>query len=305
MIIFAADTHPGRVREYNEDCYLSDPNAGLWLVADGVGGHTDGELASAITSEVTTETFRRTRDLVGAIHKAHAAVLEAIAEKNGASNMGSTIVAIAFNGMDYQIAWVGDSRAYLWNGDLRLLTRDQSYVEALIDKGAITPEQALHHPKRNVITQCIGITAKEGLKVDSLSGTLAAGECIVLCSDGLNDELDQTQLTAILARSSTPKNQVAALLQAALDAGGRDNITVLIVAAQPDSTPGNNDVSAPQNSAPVSSAPLSRADMTMVQTVPLFDTRQTGLLAAHRGKMALLATVVVVALVLATLLWAV
>ncbi len=305
MIIFAADTHRGRVREYNEDCYHADPNAGLWLVADGVGGHTDGELASAITSEVTTDTYRRTGNLVGAIQAAHAAVLEAIAERNGVSNMGSTIVAIAFKGMDYQIAWVGDSRAYLWNGALTLLTRDHSYVEALIDKGAITPEEALHHPKRNIITQCIGITAKEGLKVDSVSGTLAPGEQILLCSDGLNDELDQAKLAAILARSSTPDTQVAELMQTALDAGGRDNVTVLIVATQRDAAQSGNDVSTPQNNAAVSSTPLSRADMTIVQTTPVFDTGQTGLLAAHRGKVALLATVVVVALVIAALLWSV
>ncbi len=305
MIIFAADTHRGRVREYNEDCYHADPNAGLWLVADGVGGHTDGELASAITSEVTTNTFRRTGDLVGAIQAAHAAVLAAIAERHGVSNMGSTIVAIALQDLDYQIAWVGDSRAYLYNGDLTLLTRDHSYVEALIDKGAISQAEALHHPKRNVITQCIGITAKEGLKVDSVSGTLAHGERILLCSDGLNDELAHAQIATLLAQSNMPEHQVAALMQAALDAGGRDNVTVLIVAAQQDAAHSDSGVRAPQTSAAESSAPMSRADMTMVQTAPVLNTRQTGLLATNRGKIMLAAGIVVTALVIVALLWAV
>ncbi len=305
MIIFAADTHRGRVREYNEDCYHADPDTGLWLVADGVGGHTDGELASAITSQVTADTFQRTGDLVGAIQAAHTAVLTAIAERNGVSNMGSTIVAVALQDMAYQIAWVGDSRAYLFNGDLTLLTRDHSYVEALIDKGAITAEEALHHPKRNVITQCIGITATEGLKVDSVSGTLAPGERILLCSDGLNDELSRAQLAAILARSGAPDQQVAALMQAALDAGGRDNITVLIVVAPRDAAHRDQDASGPPERTATSSGPLPGADMTIVQTAPVFDTRQAGLLAAHRGKIALVASVVVIALAVVALLWAV
>ncbi len=305
MIIFAADTHRGRVREYNEDCYFADPDSGLWLVADGVGGHTDGELASAITSEVTADTFRRTGDLVGAIQAAHTAVVAAIAERNGASNMGSTIVAVALKGMDYHVAWVGDSRAYLFNGDLRLLTRDHSYVEALIDKGAITAQEALHHPKRNVITQCIGITAQAGLKVDSVSGTLNPGERILLCSDGLNDELSSAQLAALLARSDAPDQQVAELMQAALDAGGRDNITVLIVVAPQDTAQSKEHASGPPERTAVSSAPLSKVDMTIVQTAPEFDTRQTGLLATHRGKIALATGIMVAAMVVAALLWAV
>lgn len=311
MMIFAADTHRGCVREYNEDCYHADPEIGLWLVADGVGGHADGELASAITSAVTTSTFRRTRDLVEAIKAAHEAVLQAIEARNGTSNMGSTIVAIAFDDMDYRIAWVGDSRAYLWNGDLHLLTRDHSYVEALIDKGAITPEQALHHPKRNVITRCIGITAKDGLRVDTVTGTLAPGQRILLCSDGLNDELSQAQLAAVLGQPHAPDSQVAELLQAALDAGGRDNITVLIVEAKHDGAHSSADNRYPQSNryphsnstgAGSSSTPSAGVDMTIVQTAPAVSARRSGLLAAHGWKIGLLSVVLALAIAAVALL---
>lgn len=301
-MIFAADTHRGCVREYNEDCYHADPETGLWLVADGVGGHTDGELASAITSEVTTATFRRTGDLVAAIKAAHEAVLQAIKERDGASNMGSTIVAIAFDEMDYRVAWVGDSRAYLWDGDLQLLTRDHSYVEALIEKGAITPEEALRHPKRNVITQCIGVTSEDGLKVGTVTGTLAPGQRILLCSDGLNDELGQSQLASVLAQPDSPDNQVAELLQAALDAGGNDNITVLIIEAGNDKALSSGNSSAPRKGTLGSTSSPSGVDMTMVQTAPLVSASPPGLLASHGWKIGLLGVALVLAIATIALL---
>lgn len=303
MIIFAADTHRGCVREYNEDCYQADPETGLWLVADGVGGHTDGELASAITSAVTMDTFRHTHDLVGAINSAHSAVLDAIEERNGASNMGSTIVAIALDGMDYQIAWVGDSRAYLWNGDLKLLTRDHSYVEALIEKGALTPAEALHHPKRNIITQCIGITPKEGLKVGTVTGTLAPGQRILLCSDGLNDELDQAQIAAVFAQPHSPENQVAELLQTTLDAGGRDNITILILEAKLNAQHSDVDTKpAPRKEPSAPAQTLSGVDMTMVQTAPIVAVSTQSFVTTRSWKIGLLILALVVVMVTVALL---
>lgn len=232
MINFAADTHRGCIREHNEDCYRADPAAGLWLVADGVGGHTNGEIASAITSDTTHDTYVQTGDLVASVKASHQAVLDAIQERDNVSNMGSTIVALALKGMDYQIAWVGDSRAYLWDGELKLLTRDHSYVEALIDKGMITPEEALRHPKRNIITQSIGISPQSDLKVDVVSGTLLPDQKILLCSDGLNDEVSPPKLAKLFGQPLPPEPQVAELIKAALAAGGRDNVTVLVLAPE-------------------------------------------------------------------------
>lgn len=232
MVAYAAETHRGLVRSINEDCYDADPEIGLWLVADGVGGHAGGEIASELTRATIMDVFRRTGDLCAAIEAAHAAVLDAIRRGEGKANMGSTVVALALRGNAYQIAWVGDSRAYLWDGRLSLLTRDHSLVEALLAKGVITQDEAFTHPKRNIITQSIGVTADHEFKVDSISGVLRPGQRLLLCSDGLNDEIREREIAERLAETSSLKEQVASLLHGALAAGGRDNVTVVIVDPQ-------------------------------------------------------------------------
>jgi protein phosphatase len=230
MTSYAADTHTGNRRKLNEDCYEADAELGLWLVADGVGGHDSGEVASELTRATVKLVYSESGDLVNAIEAAHAAVLSAIERKEGGLNMGSTIVATAFDGPDYQIAWVGDSRAYLWDGqNLNLLTRDHSMVETLVAKGAITREEAHKHPKRNVITQSIGVSPESGIKVDTTSGSLNAGERLLLCSDGLNDELRDSAIAEIMAQNITVEEQTKYLIEGALNSGGRDNITVVII----------------------------------------------------------------------------
>ena len=229
MIKYAAETHRGSVRKLNEDCYEAAPELGLWLVADGVGGHASGDVASEITRATIKSVYRNTGNLVNAIECAHEAVLGAIARKQGGPNMGSTVVAVELDKRDYQIAWVGDSRAYQWDGTLRLLTTDHSFVEALVAKGVITREEAFKHPKRNIITQSIGVSTERDLKVDVISGTLSKGQKLLLCSDGLNDELNDDAITNILAQYISPKEQVNHLLKGALERGGRDNITIIII----------------------------------------------------------------------------
>lgn len=229
MVAYAAETHCGLVRSLNEDCYEADPDVGLWLVADGVGGHAGGEIASELTRATIKEVFHRTGDLRAAIEAAHAAVLDAIRRGEGSSNMGSTVVALALRGRDYEIAWVGDSRAYLWDGRLTLLTRDHSLVETLLAKGIINADQAFNHPKRNIITQSIGVTPDHALRVDSISGVLRSGQRLLLCSDGLNDEIREREIAERLAAASSLQEQVASLLQGSLTAGGRDNVTLIIV----------------------------------------------------------------------------
>jgi protein phosphatase len=229
MVSYAADTHRGNVRKLNEDCYDADPELGLWLVADGVGGHASGDVASQLTRATIRSAYLESGDLVSAIESAHSEVLDAIARKEGGSNMGSTVVAAILKQRNYQIAWVGDSRAYAWNGTLRLLSKDHSFVEALVAKGVITRDEAFNHPKRNVITQSIGVSADDGLQVDTISGVLAKGEKLLLCSDGLNDELTDAAIANILSQYVSPKEQVHQLMQGALDNGGRDNITIIVI----------------------------------------------------------------------------
>lgn len=228
----SATTHVGRKRDNNEDSYLSLPEQGLWLVADGMGGHDAGEVASAIVRE--TLQAQAVEPLPQAIQAAHRAVLEAAHQGRGAPGMGSTAVALRSDERDYEVAWVGDSRAYLWTpaeqgGELRRLTTDHSYVQRLLATGAIGEDQVRDHPARNIITQCLGSHEADPVEVESIRGRWRPGQWILLCSDGLTDELDDEALAEHLSQSRSPRGAVNRLLRAALDAGGRDNITLALI----------------------------------------------------------------------------
>ena len=194
---FGAATDIGKVRRINEDNFFADPELGLWLIADGMGGHADGDVASAIATRVIEEAVRRGDSLEAAIQQAHLAILKSIEEGAGKSGMGTTVVAMLLVGDHYQLAWVGDSRAYLWHesqGDqggvqLSQISKDQSLVQVLVDIGQITQQQASSHPKKNIITQYVGQPDKERLQVDSTEVALEPGQKILLCSDGLSDEV--------------------------------------------------------------------------------------------------------------------
>jgi protein phosphatase len=144
--------------------------------------------------------------------------------------MGSTVIALQLEGADYEIAWVGDSRAYLWDGSLKQLSRDHSYVESLLANGAISYEELAHHPSRHLITQAVG-AGEAPLQIDTLRGCLARGQQMLLCSDGLVDELSDGRIAEILREAGEPQTVVDKLVAEALAAGGRDNITVVLVSA--------------------------------------------------------------------------
>ncbi|RLQ22397.1 serine/threonine-protein phosphatase [Seongchinamella sediminis] len=239
MRAFSADSHPGHRRSHNEDCYRANPELGLWLVADGVGGHSNGEVAAAIVRDTLDRDVARGSSLIEAIHHSHSSILQEIAGRAG-SNMGSTVVALQLNGDDYEIAWVGDSRAYLFDGSsLKQVTRDHNPVSEMLARGAITPEQAANHPERNVLSQSLGVADSITVAPDRIRGTLNAGEQVLLCSDGLSDELADEDISRLMAEADDPQAQVAKLIEAALAAGGRDNITVIVVGekAQPGQAP--------------------------------------------------------------------
>ncbi|MFK7828579.1 MAG: PP2C family serine/threonine-protein phosphatase [Congregibacter sp.] len=231
MILFAARTHPGLRREKNEDNYAADAELGLWVVADGVGGHSNGEVASAIACEIIRNDVEDGKTLCNAIEHAHKSVLHEIAKRDAASNMGTTVVAMRMHQDEYEVAWVGDSRAYLYDGKLRQLTRDHSAVNDLLDSGAITPEQAKGHPQRHALSRSLGVSDTNASAVSSITGTLRSGAQVLLCSDGLTDELNDAAIENELALNDSPEAQAEALLGAALAKGGRDNLTILVVGA--------------------------------------------------------------------------
>ncbi len=225
MITIVGATDPG-CREHNEDCYAAESLLGLGLVADGMGGYACGEVASAIVRDTILEAARNNERPIDAIVRAHAAVREAVAADKKKTGMGSTAIALKTQGYDYEISWVGDSRAYLWDpgaaggGELKQITRDHSYVESLLANGAISHQESLNHPNKNLITQAVGAAANSGLEIDVITGRLAAGQQLLLCSDGLVDMVGDPDIAATLASAANPEHALHLLIDAALQGGG-------------------------------------------------------------------------------------
>ncbi|MDA9981939.1 protein phosphatase 2C domain-containing protein [Gammaproteobacteria bacterium] len=234
---YGATTDTGAVRKENEDTYLASPESGLWLVADGMGGHNCGDVASAITRNTVAERFAAGGKLAGAIQLAHHNILDESKIRRNSSQMGSTIVAVVVDGVDYEVAWVGDSRAYLWDGQLMQITQDHSYVRSLVDSGTITPEEALTHPSKHLLIRCLGIDDDgRPLQVEIRNGRFSRGQEILLCSDGLTGELGDEEIEKIIAEKASAQERADRLVKAAVDNGGKDNVTVILVSA-PDCAP--------------------------------------------------------------------
>ncbi|WP_375739092.1 PP2C family protein-serine/threonine phosphatase [Pseudomonas boanensis] len=230
FLVYAAQSVPGRVREHNEDAVLCAPGLGLWAIADGMGGHQRGEVASALAIETLQQATAQGSELEVAVQAAHQAILDsAAAGQDGRRGMGSTLVAVKFAGAAFELAWVGDSRAYRVGADsISPLTRDHSWVQAMVDAGQMTREEARSHPRRNVITQCLG-QEQQALEVGLLRSTLAPGELLLLCSDGLTGELDDGVIQQLCASAVTLDELVVQLVEQACQAGGRDNISCIVL----------------------------------------------------------------------------
>lgn len=230
MIEFGHSSHVGLRREHNEDTYYADAELGLWLVADGMGGHEHGEVASALARDTVVHEITAGVPLAQAVQRADEEIIHHSSKKAEALPMGTTIAAIRMRESEYEICWVGDSRVYMWNGELKQLSQDHSYVQELIQQGAITHEQARTHPHRNVVTQALGVTDPQSLRVETLRGTLQPGMQILLCSDGLTEEVDDADIAVILARQDLSAQEcVDHLILAALAGGGSDNVTVILI----------------------------------------------------------------------------
>jgi len=228
----AGVTHAGKVRANNEDAFLARPGQRLWTVADGMGGHDDGEwasqciverLAAAELGEGFDADVTRVAD---AIHAANAAIH---AECEAADKrMGSTVVALLIEGPRFAVFWVGDSRVYLMrDGQIVRLTKDHSQVQAMVDAGQLTLEEAAAHPMSNVITRAVGVA--EELELDAILDEAEPGDVFVLCSDGLTDVAADADIAATLA-GKPPEMAAQALLDLTLDRGAPDNVSIVVVA---------------------------------------------------------------------------
>ncbi|MEP6898916.1 MAG: protein phosphatase 2C domain-containing protein [Rhodanobacter sp.] len=230
MIEFGHGTHVGLRRTRNEDTYYADAALGLFLVADGMGGHQHGEVASALARDTVVELTVAGRSLIEAVQAAGDRVLARARATSDLLPMGTTIAALRVTVDGYEVAWVGDSRIYMWKDELRQISHDHSLVQALIEAGQLDPARASQHPQRNVLTQALGVTASEQLHIGMARGPLASGMSFLLCSDGLTECVRDAAIAAVVARGDLASQEcVDQLLLGALDGGGDDNITALLV----------------------------------------------------------------------------
>jgi len=229
-VVVGAKTDVGRARQRNEDSYLlRDP---LFAVADGMGGHRGGDVASSLSVETVSDVDLPEEGsfpvLVEQIKRANQAVLERGEADRTLRGMGTTFTAILVEGDKAHVAHVGDSRAYrLHDGALQQLTEDHTLVQRMVREGKLRPDQARHHPQRNIITRGLGVD--DDLEVEELTLPLLGGDRLVICSDGLSGMLDDDQIQGILADHPDPQAAADALVEAANEAGGEDNITVIVL----------------------------------------------------------------------------
>ena len=221
---------PGPARSNNEDAFLERPDLGLWVVADGLGGHADGALASRMVVE-DLDRIRPTgdpRSLLAAVEASLAATHDRLfARARDAELSASTVVVLLVAERHWAILWAGDSRGYRLRGaKLEQLTHDHSHVQELVDRGLLTPAAARAHPYANRITRAIGVG--ESLALDTATGGVEPGDVFLLCTDGLSGVLDEPAMATELRHP--PAEAVARLLTLALEAGSTDNITAVVIA---------------------------------------------------------------------------
>lgn len=227
-ISFGSRTDIGYVRDHNEDSLIIIPP--LFAVADGMGGHEAGEIASEITVNTLAELAPSHLDaegLTAAVEAANYNVMKAPRQGIGRDGMGTTLTAAMLEGERLLIAQVGDSRAYLLHkGHLQQITRDHSLMADLIEAGQITPEEARVHPNRSVITRAIGSDIH--MRPDIYELNVDAGNRILLCSDGLSSMISNNAIESIMRRQSDAQHCADELVTAALENGGADNVTVVV-----------------------------------------------------------------------------
>lgn len=228
-IKFNSLSHQGLVRSTNEDSFLLLPQFGTWAIADGMGGHNCGEIASSIAITTLHDSIATGQSLVLGIENAHRAIQEQAQNDENNKGMGTTIVAMQIIADGYQIAWVGDSRAYLWRSGLRQLTKDHTFVQTILDQGLIDQETAKLHPYKNVITQALGSFDIEALQVDVTKGTFQHNDTFLLCSDGLSSEISDSTIESILASEKKIDEKAELLMREALSNGGNDNVTLILL----------------------------------------------------------------------------
>jgi protein phosphatase len=240
MFETGAATHAGKVRTRNEDSYLAKPDIGVWAVADGMGGHEAGDLASQTIVKALGSIIRpnSASELLSQCEtrmvQANSRLFEIAAERGGIV-IGSTVAVLLTFNFHYACVWSGDSRIYLIRGsEIAQISRDHTQVQELVEEGVLTPEEARTFPGRNVITRAIGVGPEPELEL--IQGALRHGDTFVICSDGLTGHVSDEEILAHTARARA-QTAADALVALTLERGALDNVTVVIARYQPrDST---------------------------------------------------------------------
>ena len=232
----AAATDTGRVRDLNEDSYLARPDLGLWLVADGMGGHHAGDFASrTVVDELDRlEPAASAPALLTALEErvihANALLRQAARERGGSGLIGCTIAALVIFGGAYACVWSGDSRIYrVRQGVAEQVTRDHTEAQELVDRGTLTPDEAKSWPRRNVVTRAIGVFDEPELEM--VQGRVEDGDVFVLCSDGLTQHVEDDEIGR-MANLRPLRRAVDELIATTLARGAKDNVTVVAVACR-------------------------------------------------------------------------
>jgi serine/threonine protein phosphatase PrpC len=229
-----ASTHEGAVRKANEDAVAVLPQAGLWAVADGMGGHKNGAWASSVVAghlkalRAVGDFDAQVREAADAVHAANAEIY-ARAQAEGVT-MGSTAVVLVLGGKRFTALWAGDSRIYLKRGaNLHRLTRDHTQVEDLVEHGVLTPEEALEHPMRHVLSRAVGTQPE--LEIDAVTDEVEVGDTFLLCSDGLTAVVPETEILERMA-AGRPSAAAQGLVELSLERGAPDNVSVVLVTCE-------------------------------------------------------------------------
>lgn len=236
---FAGLSDAGHSRSHNEDAFVAQPP--LYVVADGLGGHKAGEVASGIAVETVAReapTRPDARALADAVQLANTAIVDAVEKGTGRQGMGTTVTAAVVAGRRIVLAQVGDSRAYiLRDGRLSRATRDHSLVGEMVRQGTLSEQEARVHPNRSVITRALG--SRADVQVDTYELTADPGDRLLICSDGLHGMITDAEIEEVLLGASDAEDAVRTLVDAALDAGGLDNVTAIVVEIGADSPQGD------------------------------------------------------------------
>lgn len=224
-------THVGLRRKVNEDSVLVRDECGLWAVADGMGGHEAGDVASSKVTEALRQLPASAgldaliADAIVALKRVNQDLI-ALAGGNGQRSIGTTIVGLAIAGGEFRCFWAGDSRAYrIRDEQIVQLTRDHSMVQDLVDAGMLRPDEAVDHPNSNIITRAVGVASE--LRVDTVAGDVKPGDQFLLASDGLTRMVDDLELVANLT-SATPDSAAEKLIETVLSRGAPDNVSLVI-----------------------------------------------------------------------------